>query len=407
MSTENITLIVLTYEEWMSWQHRHEYTRAWSGDIEAVFLRARDVGYKLDIPMSRQICVSGDMRVSTVIREARKSIFDYDKTVSKSMQWLRTVFPNLGGVSDKLYYPAVSNQALSERTKVSALDMKNLDIVILRSVKPENVDYTMRFVKDFAQFQQMVLARENLTKRINSAYETDVELSSVLLYTDEDVQLAKYIRQHFDELHQMSGINVAVYVIEAPPKDSMLSSSSFWRRQIDHASYLAWSLFGWTQSRPYDKAAAYEIARTLNIYPDELPCLVVFANMDQMDKVIFPVHSDFLAFFRTTFSNIQRALARVDHIAVSRKLEYDSSLSHSVKAWRQKRKELWNEEQQKLFSMLRESLELQAETRTGRTVYNFYGQTVLINKTINTLGGTYVEGNVNTGGDFIGRDKLS
>ncbi len=109
----------------------------------------------------------------------------------------------------------------------------------------------------------------------------ELVLYATLLYTDEDTLLAKYVRENFDELHKMSGENLKIFVVESPPKDSAYAAPHYWKSRLEQTKYLAWSLLGWVRSKPYDKTAAYEIARSLGIYPDELPCLAVFDNSDQ------------------------------------------------------------------------------------------------------------------------------
>ena len=189
----------------------------------------------------------------------------------------------------------------------------------------------------------------------------DPMLLATLLYTDADVELAKYVREHFDELHQMSGPRVILYVFEHPPRDSTYAAPLFWKAQLDTAIYNAWAILGWTRSKPYDKTASYEIARSFGIFPDQLPCLSVFDRTDQEDKIVFPVSGDLTTFFRKTFSNIQHALYLGPGYEISTKI-------------------LRNRERRKLFNKIRESLSLvQMDMEGKQIIYNFYGQTVFIN----------------------------
>jgi hypothetical protein len=130
---------------------------------------------------------------------------------------------------------------------------------------------------------------------------------------------------------------------------------------LDVVIYHAWALLGWTQSKPYDKTAAYEIASSFGIYPDQLPCLAVFDRPSQAEKIVFPVRGDYTAFFRNTFSNIQRVL----NLGPGRDTTDETKL---------------NSERLELFEKIRNSPHLApADAKEKSVVYNFFGQTVFIN----------------------------
>jgi hypothetical protein len=398
MSTEEINLIVLTYDEWISWKSKFQYQTEWPLHAWAKFIRAGQVTDRFDVSEYRQIQVNSEMSVSEIIDEVRKFTAEFERDYRKRFPWRESQSPDFSKMPGHLYCPSLSGQPLPDTARISELGIKDLDLVIVdlyilaRTFHPLNA----RPVKDFEEFQRMVSTKENqFGEIIDYRILRNVWLYAVLLYTDEDIELATYIREHFDELHQMSGAAIDVYVIESRLKSSIFAASSFWRRKIDQTSYLIWSLLGWTRSKPYDKSAAYEIARSLNIYPDQLPCLAILAKTNQVDKIVFPIHGDFRTFFRTTFSNIQRSLDGVDIRAIYDRISpgnRSGATSDNV--------------QQELFNKIRESMKKgEEEKRRDRTVYNFYGQTVFINKAINTGGGHYIAGDVNAGRDFVGGDK--
>lgn len=139
---------------------------------------------------------------------------------------------------------------------------------------------------------------------------------------------------------------------------------------------------GWVRSKPYDKVAAYEIAQNLGIYPDELPCLVVFDKVDQMNKVIFPIEDDLSTFFRGTVSSIQRSLSDVKSNDLEKKAE-ESDYWRKREPWDERAKrnlETRTKPQQDLFDKLRKSLQqVRHDKVSERIIYNFFGQTVFVN----------------------------
>lgn len=95
-----------------------------------------------------------------------------------------------------------------------------------------------------------------------------------LLYTDEDVDVASYVRTHHDELDAASGRDCDLIFIENP---GAIAPVKFWRPLLGAKLHAVWKLLGWADSVPYDKAAAYQIAKELGVSFDRLPCAVVLA----------------------------------------------------------------------------------------------------------------------------------
>jgi hypothetical protein len=173
----------------------------------------------------------------------------------------------------------------------------------------------------------------------------------------------------------MSGSNLKIFIIESPPKDSTSTEQTYWKNRLEQTTYTVWSLLGLVRSKPYDKAATYDIARSLGIFPDQIPCLVVFDTTDQINKIVFPVTGDLTAFFRNTISNIQRALSDINFHALKEQIERD----RTHLSWQEIEK-LKIKAQQEMFSKLRKSVEqMQFDKGADTVTYNFFGQTVFIN----------------------------
>jgi hypothetical protein len=353
MHTNAISLIIINKEEKNTWSEEFTYdshSPRYGHSIS--FIKASQVAEKSNkLDTGKQIQVSSTATVSEVIATARACYPGYDKDfkVVERRPDGEYGYP----LKYYLYYPALSDRRLEDSAKISDLGIVDGDLVLISQERPPRRSVLMMTgVSSFKNFQQMVWGNE-------TPY--DPMLLATLLYTDSDIDLARYVREHFDEIHQMSGPRVITYVVERPPKDRSLAAPLFWKAQLDIAVHHVWALLGWTQSKPYDKTAAYEIAHSLGIYPNQLPCLAVFDRTDQAEKIIFPVSGDYTAFFRSTFSNIQRAL----------------NLGPGPDIWDE---EKLNRERLKLFEKIRESLSLiQVDAKGQSTTYHFHDRTVLIN----------------------------
>lgn len=240
------------------------------------------------------------------------------------------------------------------------------------------------------------------------------ELASVLLYTDEDTELASYVREHFDDLHHMSGPLIKVFVLETLPIAHSVAEKNI--------LLIPRSRKGLSESKPYGKSDAYRVARTLNIFPDELPCLAVFDQIDRTDKLVFPVQGELTEFFRSTFSNIQRFIPdtrdeRLDFKQWARRYEERARIPHeknveepknvaSHAGYHKRFTQNLSEQIAEIFSKLQASvMKAPLQTDPHRTVYQFFDKRVFINNQINTDGGAYVGGDVSAGKNFVGRDK--
>ncbi|MEM7131975.1 MAG: hypothetical protein AAF702_37025 [Chloroflexota bacterium] len=169
-------------------------------------------------------------------------------------------------------------------------------------------------VTGFAQFVKE-LETLSVQKKFSS-----YDFTAALLYTDEDLEIATYVRNHFDALDKMSGHQMPVFVIEKPyvPLNGIHSGHSRVRRWLESVIF--------ARSQPtktdynitpksivYNKNEAYDIALRLGLLPNQLPCLVFFHVLDQSDKICIPLPGDeFTSFFRDIFSHVQITYREAD-----------------------------------------------------------------------------------------------
>jgi hypothetical protein len=392
MSDDLITLIVLTNRELLDWKYFWNYrVDSWFGNHYARFINTKLTVRSFDINKYRQIQVGKDAKVIDVINEARKVASAFPS--APVSDWLKQQYPDFEfNIGYSLYCPAVSGEELDNSSRISDLGIGNFELVVLDAynIEPSHLapNYAISPVKNYIDFQRMVLSSVELKEKnpISDIYELgphiavdeyELGLYAILLYTDEDTILAQYVRDNFDELHKMSGPNLKIFVIESPPKDSAYAAPAYWKSQLEQMTYMAWSLLGFARSKPYDKAAVYDIAKSLGIFPDQIPCLAVFNTSDQLNKMIFPVTGDLTTFFRNTISIIQRSLSDINFHALKEQIEHDR-MGHLP--WQEIEK-LKRKAQQEIFFRLHKSLEqMQSDKGTDRIIYNFFGQTVFINR---------------------------
>jgi hypothetical protein len=163
-------------------------------------------------------------------------------------------------------------------------------------------------VRDARRFDEIVRGR---IQEINKSQKTQLfptksQLLATLLYTDEDVELAQYIRLNYASIDKMSGPDCSIFILERPPKISLAETIGYWKERLPYEAYALFAGKGQTRTKPYDKTSAYDIARQLGVFPDQLPCIVFFEQIRDEDKVVIPIQGNLSEFFRTLFGSIQK-----------------------------------------------------------------------------------------------------
>ncbi|MFF4235962.1 hypothetical protein ACFYYL_08885 [Actinomadura geliboluensis] len=131
-------------------------------------------------------------------------------------------------------------------------------------------------------------------------------LWGILLYTDADVELATYVRTHFDELNALSGPIFRLFVLERPSNWS--ATKRYWRDNLEPELYRVFNTLRWLKWKPYERHRAYDIARTLGIDPDLLPCLALVRGDAMENRIVFPINEVSATYLRKLFGEILRAL---------------------------------------------------------------------------------------------------
>jgi hypothetical protein len=106
------------------------------------------------------------------------------------------------------------------------------------------------------------------------------------LYTNEDKNIARYVRENFFELNRLSEEKCLIFLIENPPKNQLdeAIAKEYWR-EVEFKTQVWWT--GFTEVMPYDKSTAHEIGRYLGIHPTDVPCITFFRSIHDSQLVIY------------------------------------------------------------------------------------------------------------------------
>lgn len=178
-----------------------------------------------------------------------------------------------------------------------------------------------------AMFDSLQLAATTLRQH------PEPRLWGMLLYTDEDAELATYVRTHFDELNALSGPVLQILVVERPV--SWSRAKRYWRQHMDPSLLRMFGAMRWLFWQPYDRERCYDIARALGISPARFPCLVLFRGTEADTKLVFPIQSVSPAYFRHLFGEIDRVIGEGSR-PYSIKQEFENSRGYSGVAGRTK-----------------------------------------------------------------------
>ena len=106
-----------------------------------------------------------------------------------------------------------------------------------------------------------------------------------LLYSQPHNNIIQFMRENFYELDRMSGHKCFVFLIEQPPinwKDQA-AQREYWQKFIFNKevdTYL-------TEVIPCQRAEVYEVARHFNIRNVEIPCVVLFKNINDNEVFVY------------------------------------------------------------------------------------------------------------------------
>ncbi|MFD8387382.1 hypothetical protein ACFV2X_54450 [Streptomyces sp. NPDC059679] len=199
----------------------------------------------------------------------------------------------------------VLDERLDSRLPLSELNLTDGDLLVLSIEHPDSGCLQMLPPQNPAELLHWLQLAENTT-----VPKDRLRLWGVLLYTQADVELATYVRTHFDDLNVLSGPATRVFVVER--RQGWSTARKYWRRHMEPELYRVMSAMRWLRWTPYDPQGAYEIASMLGLGPEQLPCLVFFHSrhgpLYEGDKLVFRIEHPSTAYFRALFGEIAAVL---------------------------------------------------------------------------------------------------
>ena len=105
------------------------------------------------------------------------------------------------------------------------------------------------------------------------------------LYTKEDKNIARFVRENFSELNRFSEEECLIFLIDNQPKNQLdeARAREYWR-EFEFKTPV-WT--GFTEVMPYDQSTAYEIGRYLGIHQTDVPCITFFRSIHDRELVIY------------------------------------------------------------------------------------------------------------------------
>ena len=139
-------------------------------------------------------------------------------------------------------------------------------------------------------------------------------LYAFFLYTNEDRNIARYVREYFHELDRLSGNECLIFLIDKPPRtwEEEARTRDYWEEFTFRA--IVWE--GFKEVMPYDRSRAYEIAEFLGIRPNLIPCIVFFRNINEREILVYPLDNSWsderlTREFRELFSAIREGCENI------------------------------------------------------------------------------------------------
>ena len=126
---------------------------------------------------------------------------------------------------------------------------------------------------------------EEIVSHWHISEDNQVSAYAFFLYTNEDKNIARYVRENFFELDKLSEEKYLIFLIENPPKSPLdeARAREYWRA-VEFKTQV-WT--GFAEVMPYDKSTAHEIGRYLGIHQTDVPCITFFRSIHDRQLVIY------------------------------------------------------------------------------------------------------------------------
>jgi hypothetical protein len=268
--------------------------------------------------MPQEIDVSPTTKITDVIRliVGEEPITDLNRQCSTSEPHYALIspFPVRQLICWELYCLQASRTRLEHAKPLNGYDIQDGDFLLFESQISSYSDlaYSVRYVRDVPDFCKLVLEAGDIARSLKYDGRLPVNsfrslnLNGVLLYTDADFELSKYLRYNFSELEKIIGDSLNLYFIVQPTLLHGRSAREYWKGLLEESAYSILHCLGFTKNKPYSKSDAYEIASMLGVLPECLPCLVIFNDLKSSEKIVITLIDNYTLFFRKLSSVLKK-----------------------------------------------------------------------------------------------------
>lgn len=206
-----------------------------------------------------------------------------------------------------------------------------------------NGNVSIRSLTDISSFIKLLIAESYINEEALALHQSCI--FAVFLYTDEDFNLATYVRNHMIELHRMSGEQCIFFVIQKPTHKLVRAIQEDFGNWVTEYFKEIWKeetidaedprYYRYLEERsmdlrdpkyaeyfePFDKTQAYVIGEYFKVKQSQFPCIVFFSDLTSNRRFIVELNKfvqlnngqnsdislEYTKFFRILFTVVQEA----------------------------------------------------------------------------------------------------
>ena len=168
----------------------------------------------------------------------------------------------------------------------------------------------------FVEFMSHMIGAYNPKVMDQSSHPVPPCVGAVILYTEEDWAIARYVRQNFSSLHFMSGLLLTLYFFEESQRQTKTPGDSvrrYWEGRIPERWQFVWSLLRLSRSKPYSKEAIDSFCKKVGVSPDALPCVLLFRKWKAVrkEREVIPIQGELDVFFRKLCGDVKEVVHEI------------------------------------------------------------------------------------------------
>lgn len=140
------------------------------------------------------------------------------------------------------------------------------------------------------------------------------QLFGIFLYTEEDVDLSKYLRNNFNSIDYLTGSDLDIRFIEEPYLLNGIDVKSYWRSILNSQLYRLMQFVGYTNTKPYNKNKLYTIIKKYNIDLSILPSLLIIKDMAKEEYILLNIESDITNLLRKVIDGLKNTKKHLEEL---------------------------------------------------------------------------------------------